>query len=102
MILLKQRTGRMIGLIIGPMVTRETMGKDVIENSSVEKDLNVMVDEKLSMIWQNALIAQKANGILGCIQRSMASRLKEGILPLYSVLVRPPPRVLCPILVPPT
>ena len=55
-----------------------------------EKDLGVLVDEKLSVTWQCALAAQKANHILGCIQQSMASRSREvGAVPLYSALVRP-------------
>ncbi|PKU38489.1 rna-directed dna polymerase from mobile element jockey-like [Limosa lapponica baueri] len=37
--------------------------------------------EKLNMSWQCALTAQKANGILGCIKSSVASRLREMILP---------------------
>ena len=47
------------------------------------------MDGKLDMSQQCALTAQRANCILGCIKSSVASRLKEEILPLCSVLVRP-------------
>jgi len=62
------------------------LGVDLLESSSVERDLGVLVDDRLTMSHWCALVAKQANGILGCIKKSES---REVLLPLYSALVRP-------------
>ena len=62
---------------------------DVLESSSVERDLGLLRDDRPTLSQNCALAAKKSSGILGCIQRSVASSLREVLLPLCSALVRP-------------
>ncbi|GAB0188099.1 hypothetical protein GRJ2_001275200 [Grus japonensis] len=71
------------------------LSREWIESSSEEKDLGMLVDEKLDMTWPCVLAAQKANRVLGCI-RSGTSRSREVILPLCSC--ETPPKELRPAL----
>ena len=63
------------------------VGEELVENSLVEKW--ILMEQKLDMSQHCGLAAQKANSILGCIRRGVASRVREVIFPLCSALVRP-------------
>ena len=60
-----------------------------MESSPAQKGLGVLLGERLDMTQPWALAAQRAKCVLGCIQSSVGSREREGILPLCSALVRP-------------
>jgi len=74
------------------------LGDDLLEKTSVKKDLGVLVDNRLAMSWKCALFAKKANGILGNIKKSVVSRLREVILPPLLCPGETLFRILCQVL----
>ena len=73
------------------------VGEELVENSLVEKW--ILMEQKLDMSQHCGLAAQKANSILGCIRRGVASREREMVVPLYYSSVKEysilPSGVLC-------
>lgn len=71
------------------------------ESSPAEKDLGVLADEKLSKTQHCMLTAQKANGVLGCIQ-TWGQQGEGGDSASLFCSAETPAGVLCPALGPPT
>ena len=62
---------------------------ELLDWSSVERDLGVLMNSGFTMSQQCALVAKKTCGILGCPKLSVASRSRKVIPFLYCALVKP-------------
>lgn len=62
-------------------------GTDLVERRSAEMDLGVLVDNRMRMNQQCAIVA-KVSVIVCCIKKSMDSRLRDVILSLCFALMR--------------
>ena len=65
------------------------MGKDPIQTSHEEKDLGVIITDKLEVNEQCAKASKKANAMQGVINRAVKYNTKDVVLQLYKSLVRP-------------
>lgn len=52
----------------------------MVESSSAKKNLGILVDNKLSMRQQSALVAEKTTGVLDWIRQRLANRSRDVIL----------------------
>ena len=65
------------------------IGGNKISKSLEQKDIGVLIDNKLKFHKQTIEATNKANKILGFISRTFDYKSKDIILPLYKSLVRP-------------
>ena len=65
------------------------LGSDCITSSTIEKDLGILVDNKLKFHEQCSAVVAKANRFLGVIRWLFDCTNAEMILRLYKSLIRP-------------
>ena len=65
------------------------MGENPIQTSHEEKDLGVIITDKLEVTEQCAKASKKANAMLGMINRAIKYKTKVVVLQLYKSLFRP-------------
>lgn len=70
-------------------VVQHGLGSTWLGSSFVERDLEVLVDKQFSISEQCATVAKRANRMLVCINKSIASRDKGVTIPLCSALAKP-------------
>ena len=65
------------------------MNDHILENLKEEKDLGVIIDNRLKFPTHTSAAIQKANSILGLIKRSFATFDEDTLPLLFTSMVRP-------------
>ena len=65
------------------------MNQHILESSTEEKDLGVVISDNLKSVANCRAAYAKANRVLGMIRRTITYKSKQILLPLYKTLVRP-------------
>ncbi|PKU47057.1 rna-directed dna polymerase from mobile element jockey-like [Limosa lapponica baueri] len=95
---------RMLHLGRKNSVHQYRLGADLLESTSEEKDLGVLVDSKMTMSQHSAFVAKKTNSILGYVCGQWHSgeecdqQVKRGYPPTLLCPGEAPSGVLCPVL----
>ena len=74
---------------VNPIPFQYVMNNQTLETTSKERDLGVIVTNKLKFARNCQSACQKANRVLGMIRRTISYKTPGILLPLYESIVRP-------------